>query len=91
MIGSDDKGKTQWSFEQRTATLRDTKRVTEDFLTACTSLKESVSTKVDDLLNDLPDAHDPHFETKYKTIVQQLRELVSKKRNTSKQPTKKKR
>jgi hypothetical protein len=68
--------------------LRDTKIVTEAFLAACTDLKKSVSTKVDSLLKDLPDAHDPQFETKYKIVQRQLKKCLPKKWNKSKQQTK---
>jgi len=87
----EDEEEIQWSFERRTATLRDTKIATEAFLAACTDLKKSVSTKVDVLLNNLPDVYDSKFETKYRKIQRQLQELFSKKRNKSKQQTNEKR
>jgi hypothetical protein len=72
------------------AALQDTKIATEALLTACTDLKQTVSAKVDALLQDLPDAHDPQFEKKYKNTQQQLLKLLPKKWNKSKQQTKKK-
>jgi len=65
--------------------LRDTKVATEAFLAECIGLKKSVSTKVDALLDDLPDVRDPQFETKYKKIQRKLQKLFHKKRNKSKQ------
>jgi hypothetical protein len=70
--------------------LRDTKKSTQEFLAACTRLKENVSTKVDDLLNDLPDVHNPQFETKYKIVPRRLQKLLLKNWNKSKQQIKKK-
>jgi hypothetical protein len=62
------------------ATLQDTKMATEAFLMACTDLKKNVSTKVDDLLKDLPDANDPQFEKKYKMVRRKLKPFLPKKK-----------
>jgi hypothetical protein len=70
--------------------LRDTRIAIEILRTECDKLKKSVSTKVDDLLKDLPDPHDPKFEKKYKTVRQKLQKIFPKKWNKSKQQTKKK-
>ena len=62
------------------ATLQDTKMATEAFLMMCTDLKNNVSTKVDDLLKDLPDANDPQFEKKYKMFWRKLKTFLPKKK-----------
>jgi mRNA degradation ribonuclease J1/J2 len=74
--------------EQRAAAVRNVEIARKKLLDTCVDLKNIVSKEVDALLKDLPNAQDPGFETKYKTVRKKLQNLFPKTRNKSKQKSK---
>jgi mRNA degradation ribonuclease J1/J2 len=74
--------------EQRAAALRSLEIAQTTLHYTCDEMKNIVSKEVDALLKDLPNAQDPGFETKYKTVRKKLQNLFPKTRNKSKQKSK---